>query len=183
MKLPLSTVLQSLDQAESKLELNKAVDVLLNNFTANIVQADIVDDNDDDDMRQGSIKERRTDDKMVSSNHVRSLLVEVLLLHKKFVALQKAYKAVQSYVDLDTLNILNTTTIWISTKSDALKAMQIYNSAWFSSLPLSIESKVNIAQSLSDTCLQFGVTNGFWQQLVDYNDAAVEMSIYTQGSN
>ncbi len=168
-QIKLNTVLASLSQAENDTELNKAMDAVLSKM---LVKAD------DDGMNKGLMSNREVDTDVVPSSKVRSLLIEIYSMHKDYNALSKAYNNLQAFVDRGNSSLMDAVTAWIYSKSDALKANEVYTSEWFSQLPYSMEMKTQIAQNLIKVCEQFNVTNDFWANLVNYQSAAVDFSTY-----
>jgi hypothetical protein len=79
---------------------------------------------------------------------------------------------------MDIDNTIAAATTWIQAKSDALRAEMLYNADFFAKLPYSIDSKIEFAQSLIDVCKQYNVSNGFWEQLVANQEAAIDFATY-----
>jgi hypothetical protein len=177
----IAQLLQSLDQAHTPKELDKAVDSLLAKM---VVSADDDGDSDveiPDDVSTGTMSNRANgkQSNMVPEAHVRNLLVEIILMHREMNKLESDLEALHTYVDRNKDDVIATAISWIISQSDALRALTVYDSAWFSRLPYSINLKIDIAQALIDACKTYGITNDFWQNLTEYNPAAIDFAAYS----
>jgi hypothetical protein len=168
--MEINKILQALEQAKSPQELNKAVDYVLANM---LVKAD---DDFPDDVAEGRLSPRAPPLANVAITHIRSLLIELNIVQKQYMELQKAYNKLQTYVNTDSDSVCNSAISTINSRDDAIQAGELYGAKWFSSLPYSIDAKIQTAQALIDTCSQYDISNGFWNNLVEGKNAATDFA-------
>lgn len=81
-----------------------------------------------------------------------------------------------SFLDKDLDKFLDKISKSLTSYKAAVEATNFYTSEWFSKLPMSQNAKKSVAKSLIELSQPFGITNTFWEDIV--NDLEVETIKY-----